>query len=60
MAKTKQILNKAETELTKVIIFLESDLKEEDRDIACEFKEDVNTLYDLLRKISEIKERKEK
>lgn len=58
MGKTKQILTKAENQLTKFIITLDSDLRNENLYIACEFNEDIDKLYDLLRKINKAKEDK--
>ena len=56
MEKTKQLLKKAESQLTKLIITLDSDLRNENLYIAREFNDDINRLYDLLKKINKIKE----
>lgn len=56
MGKTKQLLTKAESQLTKLIITLDSDLRNENLYIAREFNDDINRLYDLLKKINKIKE----
>lgn len=56
MRKTKQLLTKAESQLTKLIITLDSDLRNENLYIAREFNDDINRLYDLLKKINKIKE----
>lgn len=56
MGKTKQLLKKAESQLTKLIITLDGDLRNENLYIAREFNDDINRLYDLLKKINKIKE----
>lgn len=56
MEKTKQLLKKAESQLTKLIITLDGDLRNENLYIAREFNEDIDRLYDLLKKINKIKE----
>lgn len=58
MRKTKQLLTKAESQLTKLIITLDSDLRNENLYITREFNEDINKLYDLLKKINKVKEDK--
>lgn len=56
MGKTKQLLKKAESQLTKLIITLDSDLRNENLYITREFNDDINRLYDLLKKINKVKE----
>ena len=56
MKKTKQLLTKAESQLTKLIITLDSDLRNENLYITREFNDDIDRLYDLLKKINKIKE----
>lgn len=56
MEKTKQLLKKAESQLTKLIITLDSDLRNENLYITREFNDDIDRLYDLLKKINKIKE----
>lgn len=56
MRKTKQLLKKAESQLTKLIITLDSDLRNENLYITREFNDDINRLYDLLKKINKVKE----